>query len=167
MKRQGLDGYWNEMITKEEKRIQSSTSYHLHDKRVNDKAMFLHTTCLTKESDMDGCVSSFEVRTQDEGEDEDQKTNAAGAQLRKAAEQRIYGNSRFKVEENLHARTVIINRAHKLNALSSQMVSRLHEVFIAFEKDPEVKFLTLMGKGKAFCVGGDVGEIIKTSMEGN
>ncbi|RZC47759.1 hypothetical protein C5167_040706 [Papaver somniferum] len=32
----------------------------------------------------------------------------------------------------------------QVNALSSQMVSRLHEVFMKCEKDPEVKFVTLM-----------------------
>ncbi|RZC86935.1 hypothetical protein C5167_030291 [Papaver somniferum] len=47
------------------------------------------------------------------------------------------------VEENLHARTVILNRAHRLNALSYQMVSRLHEVYTACEKDPEVKLVIL------------------------
>ncbi|RZC47761.1 hypothetical protein C5167_040708 [Papaver somniferum] len=47
------------------------------------------------------------------------------------------------VEENLHARTIILNRAHRLNALSYQMVSRLHEVYTAREKDPEVKLVIL------------------------
>ncbi|KAI3876633.1 hypothetical protein MKX03_027655, partial [Papaver bracteatum] len=63
-----------------------------------------------------------------------------------------------QVEEYLHSRTVILNRAHKLNALSSQMVSRLHEIFIACEKDPEVMLVTLRAKGKAFCVGGDLAQ---------
>ncbi|KAI3837887.1 hypothetical protein MKW92_000131 [Papaver armeniacum] len=71
------------------------------------------------------------------------------------------------VEENLHARTVILNRAHRLNALSYQMVSRLHEVYTACEKDPEVKLVILRGKGKAFCVGGDVSEYFYGITEGH
>ncbi|KAI3881208.1 hypothetical protein MKX03_015913 [Papaver bracteatum] len=71
------------------------------------------------------------------------------------------------VEENLHARTVILNRAHRLNALSYQMVSRLHEVYTACEKDPEVKLVILRGKGKAFCVGGDVSENFYGITEGH
>ncbi|KAI3837886.1 hypothetical protein MKW92_000130 [Papaver armeniacum] len=69
----------------------------------------------------------------------------------------------IQVEENLHARTVILNRPHKLNALSSLMVSRLHKIFIACEKDPKVKFVTLRGIGKAFCVGGDVRQTVLDS----
>ncbi|KAI3926462.1 hypothetical protein MKW92_052589 [Papaver armeniacum] len=38
------------------------------------------------------------------------------------------------------------------------MVSRLHEIFIACEKDPEVMLVTLRAKGKAFCVGGDLAQ---------
>ncbi|KAI3900924.1 hypothetical protein MKW98_026491 [Papaver atlanticum] len=71
------------------------------------------------------------------------------------------------IEENLHARTVILNRAHNLNVLSSQMVSRLHEVFIACDKDPEVKLVILKGNGKAFCVGGDLTESFHDSTEGH
>ncbi|XP_026439366.1 probable 3-hydroxyisobutyryl-CoA hydrolase 3 isoform X2 [Papaver somniferum] len=71
------------------------------------------------------------------------------------------------VEENLHARTIILNRAHRLNALSYQMVSRLHEVYTAREKDPEVKLVILRGKGKAFCVGGDVSEYFYRITEGH
>ncbi|MCL7021591.1 hypothetical protein MKW94_013658 [Papaver nudicaule] len=71
-----------------------------------------------------------------------------------------------QVEKNLNTRTLILNRAHKLNALSSQMVSRLHEVLIACEKDPEVKLVMLRGKGKAFCVGGDAAQTILDSTGG-
>lgn len=72
-----------------------------------------------------------------------------------------------QVEENLHARTVILNRVHKLNIMSSQMVSRLHEVYTAFEKDPEAKLVILKGKGKAFCAGGDLAEYFHESTEGH
>ncbi|KAI3892096.1 hypothetical protein MKX03_025262 [Papaver bracteatum] len=72
-----------------------------------------------------------------------------------------------QVEENLHSRTVILNRAHKLNALSSQMVSRLREVFILSEQNTEVKLVILKGKGKAFCVGGDVAQTVQDMIEGH
>ncbi|KAJ9159705.1 hypothetical protein P3X46_025184 [Hevea brasiliensis] len=71
------------------------------------------------------------------------------------------------VEETLSARTLILNRPRQLNALSNQMVSRLLELFIAYEEDPNVKLLVLKGNGRAFCAGGDVSAVVRYIREGD
>ncbi|XP_043718269.1 3-hydroxyisobutyryl-CoA hydrolase 1-like isoform X2 [Telopea speciosissima] len=66
------------------------------------------------------------------------------------------GVDQVLVKENLNARTLILNRPRQLNALSFQMVARLLELFLAYEKDSSVNLLILKGEGRAFCAGGDV-----------
>ncbi|CAK7349253.1 unnamed protein product [Dovyalis caffra] len=65
------------------------------------------------------------------------------------------------VEDNSFSKTLILNRPKQLNALSYQMVSRLLELFLAYEGDPNVKFLILKGSGRAFCAGGDVAAVVR------
>lgn len=64
------------------------------------------------------------------------------------------------VEENSFARILTLNRPKQLNALSFQMISRLLELFLAYEEDPNVKLVILKGKGRAFCAGGDVVAVV-------
>ncbi|KAE8690956.1 3-hydroxyisobutyryl-CoA hydrolase 1 [Hibiscus syriacus] len=64
------------------------------------------------------------------------------------------------VEEKSFARILTLNRPKQLNALSSQMISRLLELFLANEDDPNVKLVILKGKGRAFCAGGDVAAVV-------
>ncbi|WRX20401.1 Enoyl-CoA hydratase/isomerase [Theobroma cacao] len=61
------------------------------------------------------------------------------------------------VEANSSARILSLNRPKQLNALSFQMISRLLELFLAYEEDPNVK----LGKGRAFCAGGDVAALVR------
>ncbi|XP_065864864.1 3-hydroxyisobutyryl-CoA hydrolase 1-like [Euphorbia lathyris] len=65
------------------------------------------------------------------------------------------------VEENLFARILTLNRPKQLNALSSHMVSRLLELFLAYEKDHNIKLIVLKGNGRAFCAGGDVSAVVR------
>ncbi|KAL6008481.1 hypothetical protein ACLOJK_033993 [Asimina triloba] len=77
-------------------------------------------------------------------------------------------------EENSHARTLILNRPEKLNALSLWMidnivgyqVDRLRKKFEAYEKDPNVKLVILKARGKAFCAGGDVAALTQYMVDG-
>ncbi|XP_011010738.1 PREDICTED: 3-hydroxyisobutyryl-CoA hydrolase 1-like [Populus euphratica] len=69
------------------------------------------------------------------------------------------------VEDNSFSKTLILNRPKQLNALSHQMVSRLFELFLAYEKDPNVKLLLLKGNGRAFCAGGDVAAVVRDIRE--
>ncbi|KAM7508909.1 hypothetical protein LguiA_019362 [Lonicera macranthoides] len=71
------------------------------------------------------------------------------------------------VEQNSGVRTIILNRPKQLNALSSQMISRLLELFLAYEEDHNVKLIILKGKGRAFCAGGDVAAVVRDIKEGN
>ncbi|KAB2069452.1 hypothetical protein ES319_A08G097000v1 [Gossypium barbadense] len=64
------------------------------------------------------------------------------------------------VEENSFARILTLNRPKQLNALSFQMISRLLELFLAYEEDPNVKLVMLKGEGRAFCAGGDVVAVV-------
>ncbi|XP_007032271.2 PREDICTED: 3-hydroxyisobutyryl-CoA hydrolase 1 isoform X1 [Theobroma cacao] len=65
------------------------------------------------------------------------------------------------VEANSSARILSLNRPKQLNALSFQMISRLLELFLAYEEDPNVKLVILKGKGRAFCAGGDVAAVVR------
>lgn len=71
------------------------------------------------------------------------------------------------VEEKSFARTLILNRPRQLNALSPEMVSRLLELFVAYEEDCHVKLVIVKGKGRAFCAGGDVAAVVRRISEGN
>ncbi|XP_059633759.1 3-hydroxyisobutyryl-CoA hydrolase 1-like [Cornus florida] len=71
------------------------------------------------------------------------------------------------VEEHMFVKTLILNRPKQLNALSYQMISRLLELFLAWEEDCNVKIIILKGKGRAFCAGGDVAAVVRDISEGN
>lgn len=71
------------------------------------------------------------------------------------------------VEEKSFARILTLNRPRQLNALSFQMISRLLELFLANERDPNVKLVIVKGKGRAFCAGGDVAAVVHLVNEGN
>ncbi|GMY22867.1 3-hydroxyisobutyryl-CoA hydrolase 1-like [Fagus crenata] len=69
------------------------------------------------------------------------------------------------VEEKLSARILTLNRPSQLNALSSQMISRLLELFFAYEEDSNVKLVIVKGKGRAFCAGGDIAAVFQDIKE--
>ncbi|GJW30601.1 3-hydroxyisobutyryl-CoA hydrolase 1-like protein, partial [Tanacetum coccineum] len=71
------------------------------------------------------------------------------------------------VKESSNVRTIILNRPTQLNALSLEMVTRLLELFRAYEDDPSVKMIILKGEGRAFCAGGDVAAIVNDCNQGN
>ncbi|KAL6126277.1 hypothetical protein ACLB2K_074328 [Fragaria x ananassa] len=59
-------------------------------------------------------------------------------------------------ENNSSVRTLTLNRPRHMNALSLEMLSRLSELFVAYEHDTKVKLVMLKGNGKAFSAGGDI-----------
>jgi 3-hydroxyisobutyryl-CoA hydrolase len=71
------------------------------------------------------------------------------------------------VEEKSAARVLTLNRPKQLNALSWKMISRLLELFFAYENDPNVKLIILKGTGRAFCAGGDVAAVVHDLKKGN
>lgn len=71
------------------------------------------------------------------------------------------------VEEKLFSRTLIFNRPRQLNALSYEMITRMLELFYAYENDSNVKLVIVKGKGRAFCAGGDVAAVVRDINGGN
>ncbi|KAM7465020.1 hypothetical protein LguiB_012582 [Lonicera macranthoides] len=75
------------------------------------------------------------------------------------------------VEQNLGVRTIILNRHKQLNALSSQMVLVEHNSSvrtIILNRPKQLNALSSqMGKGRAFCAGGDVAAVVRDIKEGN
>ncbi len=55
--------------------------------------------------------------------------------------------------------TITLNRPEKFNAFSGQMRQDLIEIIGEAGSDRNVKVVIITGSGKAFCAGGDVGEI--------
>jgi enoyl-CoA hydratase/carnithine racemase len=56
--------------------------------------------------------------------------------------------------------TLTLNRPERLNALTFQVYRELRDTFRALDREPGVRAVLLTGKGKAFCSGGDVHDII-------
>jgi enoyl-CoA hydratase/carnithine racemase len=56
--------------------------------------------------------------------------------------------------------TLTLNRPEKLNALTIQVYEELRDTFRALDTEPGVRAVLLTGKGRAFCSGGDVNDII-------
>ncbi|XP_034699566.1 3-hydroxyisobutyryl-CoA hydrolase 1-like isoform X1 [Vitis riparia] len=70
-------------------------------------------------------------------------------------------------EESSCVRKVILNRPHKLNSLTYEMISQILRNLEVYEKDPIVKLLILKGQGKTFCAGGDVVGMVLSINEGH
>lgn len=52
--------------------------------------------------------------------------------------------------------TLTMNRPERLNALSPELVDKLHRALVRAAADREVGAIVLAGAGRAFCAGGDV-----------
>ena len=63
------------------------------------------------------------------------------------------------VTRNSGVATVTLNRPDKLNALSAEMYHELADTFAALGADDAVRCVMVIGAGRAFCAGGDVGSM--------
>ena len=52
--------------------------------------------------------------------------------------------------------TVTLNRPEKLNALSTELLETLNQIFIQAKHDDAIKAILITGQGKAFCAGADI-----------
>jgi len=59
-----------------------------------------------------------------------------------------------EVEPGIHV--VTIDRPHRRNALSSNVLAELHQVFDTLAGDPSARVVVLTGEGVSFCTGADV-----------
>jgi enoyl-CoA hydratase/carnithine racemase len=56
--------------------------------------------------------------------------------------------------------TLTLSRPERLNALTFEVYRELTETFGALDSEPGVRAIVITGKGRAFCSGGDVEDII-------
>lgn len=54
--------------------------------------------------------------------------------------------------------TLTFNRPEQLNAITTPMAERYHELLDACEADPAVRVIVLTGAGRGFCAGADIDE---------
>ncbi|ASQ46309.1 enoyl-CoA hydratase/isomerase family protein [Legionella clemsonensis] len=61
--------------------------------------------------------------------------------------------------------TLTLNRPEKLNALSTDVLRALSEIFSSIKDDQKVKAVLLTGAGKAFCAGADISRLAECNAQ--
>ena len=59
-------------------------------------------------------------------------------------------------EIDQHVATITFNRAKKQNTISGPMLTRLSELLLKADADPEIRAIVITGSGKFFCAGLDL-----------
>ena len=54
---------------------------------------------------------------------------------------------------------ITLHRPQALNALNSELMEKLQDIFLAAKTNPNIKALLLIGEGKAFCAGADINQL--------
>ncbi|KAG8217682.1 3-hydroxyisobutyryl-coenzyme A hydrolase [Butyriboletus roseoflavus] len=68
-------------------------------------------------------------------------------------------------QSNGCARTYVLNRANKLNALNGEMINSLRPQLDIWSNSDLCHMIIGTGLGRAFCAGGDVATVLKDSLE--
>lgn len=63
---------------------------------------------------------------------------------------------KYRTEDGLGY--VSLNRPHRLNAMTRQLMRELHDALQEAARDPKVRAILLFGEGRAFCAGDDLKE---------
>ncbi|KAG2700337.1 hypothetical protein I3760_07G225800 [Carya illinoinensis] len=71
------------------------------------------------------------------------------------------------VEGRAKSRAAILNRPSALNALINSMAARLKRLYESWEENPDIGFVLMKGRGRAFCSGADVVNLYHLISEGN
>jgi enoyl-CoA hydratase/carnithine racemase len=66
----------------------------------------------------------------------------------------------YEVDASTSVATLTLNRPERLNALTFEVYRELAATFRALDTEPGVRAIVLTGRGRAFCSGGDVEDII-------
>lgn len=66
----------------------------------------------------------------------------------------------YDLEAETGLATITLNRPDRLNALTFEVYRELAATFRALDTEPRVRAIVLTGRGRAFCTGGDVEDII-------
>lgn len=61
--------------------------------------------------------------------------------------------------------TLTLNRPEKLNALSTELLGALAELFSSAKTNEKIKALMITGSGKAFCAGADIGRLAECTAQ--
>jgi enoyl-CoA hydratase/carnithine racemase len=61
----------------------------------------------------------------------------------------------IQIEKTDGVAILTLNRPERLNAVNGAMHSELSTIFLALQRDPDVRAAVLTGAGRAFCAGGD------------
>ncbi|WP_058535697.1 enoyl-CoA hydratase/isomerase family protein [Legionella saoudiensis] len=72
------------------------------------------------------------------------------------------------VEQELDSHGILLltlNRPDKLNALSTEVLDELAQIFHAAKANPKVKALMITGNGKAFCAGADINRLAECTAQ--
>ena len=72
------------------------------------------------------------------------------------------------IEQNLDENgilTLTFNRPEKLNAISTEVLIALNELFVMAKANPKVKALLITGNGKAFCAGADINRLAECNAQ--
>jgi enoyl-CoA hydratase len=60
------------------------------------------------------------------------------------------------LERDGHVATVTLNRPEARNALSGEMLVRMHDAWVEIDEDPEIRVAIVTGAGGHFCAGADL-----------
>jgi enoyl-CoA hydratase len=66
------------------------------------------------------------------------------------------GEPHLLVERDGHVVTVTLNRPEARNALSGEMLVRMHDAWVEIDEDPEIRVAIVTGAGGHFCAGADL-----------
>ena len=67
---------------------------------------------------------------------------------------------RYTVDPASSVATITLDRPERLNVLTFEVYTELHDTFRALDTEPGVRVIIITGSGRAFCTGGDVQDII-------
>ena len=72
---------------------------------------------------------------------------------------------RYELDTETGVATITLDRPERLNALTFEVYAELGRTFRALDVEPGVRAVVLTGKGRAFCSGGDIEDIIGPLLE--
>ncbi len=72
---------------------------------------------------------------------------------------------RYEHDGETGVATLTLDRPERLNALTFEVYEELRDTFLALDTEPGVRAVLLTGRGRGFCSGGDVEEIIGALFE--
>jgi len=68
--------------------------------------------------------------------------------------------SEITVNRRENVGIVTLNRPEKLNALTARMADEITDAIQGLSLEKEIRVIIITGKGRAFCAGGDIGDMV-------